>query len=258
MSPRPGPVGVGIFVAGNISEQYLSTLGRFHDTDVRIVGDVALDALEARTLLDRAAASGLRVGAAPDAVLGPGMQTTRRAVARGDIGAVLSTQTFMQTPGPDAWHPNREFHFAEEAGPLFDMGPRYLTMPVCLLVSVTRVSAVGSTGCKVRTVRTGDRAGTEFAVAVPTHVSALATFENGASSQSVYSSTPTWSGAGSWRSPALRAPQSYPTQHVRRGRAARPGTFHGRRGAVGDGRVRRHRGGPRTGGTGHGPGQAHR
>ncbi|MFE6667418.1 Gfo/Idh/MocA family protein [Streptomyces sp. NPDC057697] len=248
MSLRSGPVGVGVIGAGNISEQYLSTLGRFPDTDVLIVGDIAVDRaeaqarrhgvgawgtaqdvlahdgveivvnltvpaahagvstaavdagkhvwsekplavepLEARALLDRAAAAGLRVGVAPDTVLGPGVQTARRAIARGDIGAVLSAQTFMQTPGPDAWHPSPEFLFAEGAGPLFDMGPYYLTTLVCLFGSVTRVSAVGTTGRKVRTIRAGDRAGTEFAVTVPTHVSVLATFESGATSQSVYS-----------------------------------------------------------------------
>ncbi|MGQ7747231.1 Gfo/Idh/MocA family protein [Streptomyces sp. WC2508] len=187
MSPRPRPVGVGIIGAGTISEQYLSTLERFSDADVRIVGDIALDRaearararrhgvgawgsakdvlahdgvetvvnlaipaaahadvstaavavgrhawsekslsvepLEARTLLDRAAAAGPRVGAAPGTVLGPGVQTARRALACGDVGAVLSTQTFIQTPGPDAWHPDPELHFAVEAGPLFDMAP---------------------------------------------------------------------------------------------------------------------------------------
>ncbi|MBL1111126.1 Gfo/Idh/MocA family oxidoreductase [Streptomyces sp. 110] len=148
---------------------------------------IAIDRSSARTLLDEAAAAGLRVGVAPDTVLGPGVQTARRAIVRGDIGTPLSAQTVMQSAGPDAWHPSPEFLFAQGAGPLFDMGPYYITALVSLFGSVVRVSAVGSTGRAVRTIKTGDRAGTEFAVGVPTHVSALAQFDNGGVSQSIFS-----------------------------------------------------------------------
>ncbi|MFF7981045.1 Gfo/Idh/MocA family protein [Streptomyces sp. NPDC007901] len=148
---------------------------------------IAVDRADARALLDRAAESGLRVGVAPDTILGPGLQTARRAIARGDIGTPLSAQTVMQYAGPDLWHPNPEFLFAEGAGPLFDMGPYYLTALVCLFGPVDRVAALGSTARKVRTVRSGERAGTEFTVAVPTHVSALTRFEGGGVGQSVFS-----------------------------------------------------------------------
>ncbi|MZD10705.1 Gfo/Idh/MocA family oxidoreductase, partial [Streptomyces sp. SID5785] len=148
---------------------------------------IALDLPAARALLDRAAEAGVRVGVAPDTVLGPAVQTARRAVERGDIGTVLSAHTAFQSPGPDAWHPSPEFLFARGAGPLFDMGPYYFTALVTLLGSVTRVSAVRSTGRTVRTIRTGPRAGTSFPVEVPTHVAALACYESGAVSQSVFS-----------------------------------------------------------------------
>lgn len=148
---------------------------------------IAVDRSSARTLLGEAAAAGLRVGVAPDTVLGPGAQTARRAIVRGDIGTPLSAQTVMQYAGPDAWHPSPEFLFSQGAGPLFDMGPYYITALVSLFGSVVRVSAVGSTGRAVRTIKTGDRAGTEFAVGVPTHVSALAQFDNGGVSQSIFS-----------------------------------------------------------------------
>ncbi|MEU6199623.1 Gfo/Idh/MocA family oxidoreductase [Streptomyces sp. NPDC047061] len=148
---------------------------------------IAVDRADARALLDQAAAAGLRIGVAPDTILGPGLQTALRAVARGDIGTPLSAQTVMQYAGPDLWHPAPEFLFAKGAGPLFDMGPYYLTALVCLFGSVTRVAALGSTAREVRTVRSGERAGTEFEVAVPTHVSALARFEGGGVGQSVFS-----------------------------------------------------------------------
>ncbi|MFK0114113.1 Gfo/Idh/MocA family protein [Streptomyces sp. NPDC091217] len=148
---------------------------------------IAVDRADARALLDQAAAAGLRIGVAPDTVLGPGLQTALRAIARGDIGTPLSAQTVMQYAGPDLWHPNPEFLFARGAGPLFDMGPYYLTTLVCLFGSVARVAALGSTARAVRTVRSGDRAGTEFTVAVPTHVSALTQFADGGVGQSVFS-----------------------------------------------------------------------
>ncbi|MFE6158740.1 Gfo/Idh/MocA family protein [Streptomyces sp. NPDC056486] len=148
---------------------------------------IAIDRPSARALLDAAAAAGLRVGIAPDTVLGPGLQTARRAIARGDIGTPLSAQTTMQYAGPDLWHPNPEFLFAKGAGPLFDMGPYYLTALVSLFGSISRVSAVGSTGRSHRTIRTGARAGTDFAVGVPTHIAAIARFDDGAVSQSTFS-----------------------------------------------------------------------
>ncbi|MER7938534.1 MULTISPECIES: Gfo/Idh/MocA family oxidoreductase [unclassified Streptomyces] len=148
---------------------------------------IAVERADARDLLDRAAAAGLRVGVAPDTVLGPGLQTALRAVTRGDIGTPLSAQTVMQYAGPDLWHPDPEFLFAKGAGPLFDMGPYYITALVCLFGSVSRVAAVGSTARTVRTVRSGQRVGAEFAVAVPTHVSALLQFDDGGVGQSVFS-----------------------------------------------------------------------
>jgi predicted dehydrogenase len=62
-----------------------------------------------RELLALAAAAGLLVGVAPDTVLGPRVQTARRAIARGDIGEPLSAQTVIQYIGPDTFHPSPEF-----------------------------------------------------------------------------------------------------------------------------------------------------
>jgi predicted dehydrogenase len=93
----------------------------------------------------------------------------------------------MQYAGPDMFHPNPEFLFAKGAGPLFDMGPYYLTTLVHVFGSFATVAAVGSQGRATRTVLVGDRLGTEFPVDVPTHVSAIAQFEGGGVSHSVFS-----------------------------------------------------------------------
>jgi len=148
---------------------------------------ISVDRESGRALLQQAEAAGLLVGVAPDTVLGPGVQTARRAIARGDIGEPLSAQTVMQYIGPDIFHPNPEFLFAKGAGPLFDMGPYYLTTLVHVFGSVRSVAAVGSRGRTTRTIQIGDRAGATFKVDVPTHVAAIASYVDGGVSQSLFS-----------------------------------------------------------------------
>ena len=148
---------------------------------------ISVDRASGRDLLAQAEKAGLLVGVAPDTVLGPGMQTALRAIARGDIGEPLSAQTVMQYIGPDMFHPSPAFLFSKGAGPLFDVGPYYLTALVQLFGSVQSVAAVGSQGRATRTIQAGDRAGTAFDVSVPTHVSAIAKFVDGGVAQSVFS-----------------------------------------------------------------------
>jgi predicted dehydrogenase len=105
---------------------------------------ISVDRDSGRKLLAKAEAAGLLVGVAPDTVLGPGVQTARRAIARGDIGEPLSAQTVMQYIGPDIFHPSPEFLFTKGAGPLFYMGPYYLTTLIHVFGSVESVAAVGS------------------------------------------------------------------------------------------------------------------
>ena len=145
---------------------------------------ISVDRDSGRALLKSADSAGLLVGVAPDTVLGQGVQTARRAIARGDIGEPLSAQTVMQYPGPDIFHPNPEFLFAKGAGPLFDIGPYYLTALVHVFGPLARVAAVGSRSRPTRTVQVGDRKGTTFPVEVPTHVSTIAQFASGGVSQS--------------------------------------------------------------------------
>jgi predicted dehydrogenase len=148
---------------------------------------LALDHASGAALLAAADAAGLRVACAPDTVLGAGIQTAMRAIARGDIGEPLTATTMFHVPGPDAWHPNPEFLFAYGAGPLFDMGPYYITTLVHAFGSASRVGAVSSKSSAIRTIGSGPRAGTEFPVQVPTHHAAVISFEGGASAQSTFS-----------------------------------------------------------------------
>jgi predicted dehydrogenase len=148
---------------------------------------IATDHASAAAVLESAKAKGLRVATAPDTVLGAGIQTALRAIARGDIGEPLSATTLFHVPGPEAWHPNPDFLFATGAGPLFDMGPYYVTTLVHAFGTASRVQAVSSKSLDRRTIASGPRAGETFPVEVPTHHAALIEFAGGQSAQSTFS-----------------------------------------------------------------------
>ncbi|OMH32370.1 Gfo/Idh/MocA family protein [Tersicoccus sp. Bi-70] len=147
----------------------------------------SLDRESGLGLLKAADAAGVRLGCAPDTFLGAGLQTALRTVARGDIGTPLTALTLMQSPGPESWHPNPAFLFQAGAGPLFDIGPYYLTTLVQTFGPIAKVGAFGSQSRPSRTIGSGPKAGEAFDVTVPTHVSAIAQFEGGESSQSIFS-----------------------------------------------------------------------
>jgi predicted dehydrogenase len=147
----------------------------------------ALDRASAAELRDAAAAAGKTVSVAPDTFLGAGLQTALRTIRDGRIGTPLNGLTLFQSPGPESWHPSPEFLFAYGAGPLFDIGPYYITTLVQTFGPVKKVTATASKSRATRTIGSGPKAGTEFPVDVPTNHSALIEFENGGSAQSVFS-----------------------------------------------------------------------
>ena len=148
---------------------------------------IALDRESGKALLADAAAGGLRVATAPDTFLGAGLQTGRRLIDEGRIGRPVAALALFQVAGPESWHPNPDFLYAPGAGPLFDMGPYYLTTLVQNLGPVARVAATGSKSRATRVIASGPRAGEEFPVHVPTHVSAMLEFVSGATAQCVFS-----------------------------------------------------------------------
>ncbi|MEW1960074.1 Gfo/Idh/MocA family oxidoreductase [Kineococcus sp. NPDC059986] len=148
---------------------------------------VALDREGGRALIEAAQAAGVRLGCAPDTFLGAGLQAALAVLRRGDIGTPLSALTLMQSPGPESWHPNPAFLFQAGAGPLFDIGPYYLTTLVQAFGPITSVAAVAGKSRAQRTIGSGPKAGEVFEVTVPTHVSALTQFAGGASGSSIFS-----------------------------------------------------------------------
>ncbi|WP_049578133.1 Gfo/Idh/MocA family protein [Streptomyces sp. SBT349] len=135
---------------------------------------------EADAILAAARAGGLRVGCAPDTVLGTGTQTARKALDDGLIGRPVAATAFMTTAGHERWHPDPEFYYRPGGGPLLDMGPYYLSALVHLLGPVARVTGAASRPRAEREIGSGPRAGERFPVEVDTHVTGVLEHRGGA------------------------------------------------------------------------------
>ncbi|MBW7862806.1 MAG: Gfo/Idh/MocA family oxidoreductase [Candidatus Hydrogenedens sp.] len=135
---------------------------------------------EGRSLLDLAGERGLRVGCAPDTVLGAGIQTARKLIDDGWIGEPVSATAFMQCHGHESWHPDPEFYYETGGGPMFDMGPYYLTALVTLMGPVAAVSASTRVTFPERVITSAPKRGKRVPVEVPTHISGVMDFRNGA------------------------------------------------------------------------------
>ncbi|MBW8762007.1 MAG: Gfo/Idh/MocA family oxidoreductase [Microbacterium sp.] len=134
-----------------------------------------------------AAAGSSWVGCAPDTVLGTGIQTARAVVDAGGIGRPVAAVATWVSAGHEAWHPHPDFYYREGGGPLFDMGPYYLTTLFHLLGPVARVSGASSRPKAVRTIGSGPRAGEKIPVEIDTHVTGILEHVGGAVSTVTFS-----------------------------------------------------------------------
>ncbi len=148
---------------------------------------LALDRESGRATIEAAEKAGLRVGCAPDTFLGSGLQKSRELLESGIIGTPLTALVLMQSPGPESWHPNPAFLFQYGAGPLFDIGPYYLTALTQFFGPARQVAATASKARETRTIGSGPLAGEVFDVTVPSQYSALVQYESGQSATMIYS-----------------------------------------------------------------------
>ena len=86
----------------------------------------------------------------------------------------------MVCHGSENWHPNPEFFYKAGGGPMFDMGPYYLTALINLVGSIKSVFGMNTSCAAVRRITSQPKYGQIIDVEVPTHVSALLRFSNGA------------------------------------------------------------------------------
>lgn len=134
---------------------------------------------EGRKILELAASRRLCVGCAPDTFLGAGIQTARKLIDDGAIGRPVAFTAFYMSRGHETWHPNPEFYYERGGGPMFDMGPYYLTALFNFFGPVRRIAGAASTAVPVRTITSQPKYGKAMRVETPDHVCGTIEFESG-------------------------------------------------------------------------------
>jgi predicted dehydrogenase len=140
----------------------------------------ALNRDEGKKILAAAKSKNLRVGCAPDTFLGAGIQTCRKLIDDGWIGTPVAATAFMTCPGHESWHPDPEFYYEVGGGPMFDMGPYYLTALINLVGGIKRVTGFARATYPTRTITSAKKYGKTVQVDTPTHISTSLEFASGA------------------------------------------------------------------------------
>jgi predicted dehydrogenase len=135
---------------------------------------------EGQKLVDAARRAKLRIGCAPDTFMGSGIQTARKLIDGGAIGRPVAFTAFMMCPGHESWHPSPEFYYEVGGGPMFDMGPYYLTALLNLLGPVKRITGAASVAIPERTIGSEPKRGKKIKVETPDHIVGTMEFANGA------------------------------------------------------------------------------
>jgi predicted dehydrogenase len=137
-----------------------------------------LNLTEAEETCRLAKENNLLVGCAPDTFLGGGGQTCRKLIDDGAIGKPIAATAFCVGRGHEHWHPNPSFYYEQGGGPMFDMGPYYLTALVNLLGPAARISGSTKKSFPTRTISSKPFEGTVLNVEIPTHLAGTMDFAN--------------------------------------------------------------------------------
>jgi len=136
---------------------------------------LAISIEEGNEILRAARRKNLRVGCAPDTFMGAGLQAARKLIDDGAIGRPIAFTAFMMCPGHEHWHPNPQFFYESGGGPMFDMGPYYLTALLNFFGPIKRISGAASIAIPERITL----AGAKISVQTPDHVCGTIEFQSG-------------------------------------------------------------------------------
>ncbi len=134
---------------------------------------------DAKEVLELAAAKEVKVGCAPDTFLASGLQSLRYYLDADLIGKPFFVTANMTTFGVETWHPNPAPFYTKNSGPLFDMGPYYLSAIVSLLGPIESLAAFNAKGSSTRHIYVGRDAGVDIQVEIPTHYSSILKLRSG-------------------------------------------------------------------------------
>jgi predicted dehydrogenase len=141
---------------------------------------LAIKLEDGQDLIDSAREQGVLIGGAPDTFLGGGIQTCQQLIDDGSIGDPVAAVAFMTCRGHERWHPAPEFYYKKGGGPMFDMGPYYLTALITLLGDIRQVKASTRITFPERTITSQPNYGAKILVEVSTHVAGIIDFTNNA------------------------------------------------------------------------------
>ena len=141
---------------------------------------LAINRADGAKVIGAAESAGVRVGCAPDTFLGGGLQSARKVIDDGIVGRPIAATAVFMAHGPEAWHPNPGIFYLKGGGPLFDMGPYYLTSLVHLMGPVARVCASAAKTFDERVATSEALMGQVLPVEVNTHIAGTLDFESGA------------------------------------------------------------------------------
>jgi predicted dehydrogenase len=135
---------------------------------------------QGKALLETGRARQRLIGCAPDTFLGGGLQTCIKLINDGAIGVPIGATAFMLCHGHESWHPAPDFYYQPGGGPMFDMGPYYLTALIAMLGPVRRVTGSTRITFPERVVTSQPNMGKVIKVQTPTHIAGVLDFANGA------------------------------------------------------------------------------
>ena len=138
------------------------------------------DLAEGEELVALAKEKGLMIGGAPDTFMGAGIQTCRKLIEDGVIGEVVGGRCVMASHGVESWHPDPDFYYQRGGGPIYDMGPYYITALINLLGGVKSVFGYAKTSYKTRLITAEPHVGEIIEVNTPTHIESFLNFDSGA------------------------------------------------------------------------------
>ncbi|HEV2583854.1 MAG TPA: Gfo/Idh/MocA family oxidoreductase [Ktedonobacteraceae bacterium] len=135
---------------------------------------------QGKALLEAGRARQRMIGCAPDTFLGGGLQTCIKLINDGAIGVPIGATAFLLCHGHESWHPAPDFYYQPGGGPMFDMGPYYLTALIAMLGPVRRVTGSTRITFPERVVTSQPNPGKVIKVQIPTHIAGVLDFANGA------------------------------------------------------------------------------
>ncbi len=137
------------------------------------------DLQEGEELVALAAEKGLIIGGAPDTFMGAGIQTCRKLIEEGLIGEPVGGRLVMASHGVESWHPDPDFYYQRGGGPLYDMGPYYITALINLLGGISQVYGYARTSYDTRLITAKPHEGEIIKVNTPTHIESFITMDSG-------------------------------------------------------------------------------